>query len=407
MKVKKMLIMALMAVPVLATAQNALTVAEMTIPKSGGDLKFNFQFAQEGMYTSYQFKIETPEGALYDIDESGDVECTLGECHTNSHSATAHWNASNSTLGVGVASMSSALLKGISGELISIPMLETEKSVGTELTFKVVDITYIRLDGTKDKLNDYEFTITIGEPDDGRIKFNENDTKLPTYTAGTKGNVRMARTIKANQWSTIVLPFTLNKTKAETIFGSDVKLAEFTGFETVYEDEDVPVPSSITINFVTYELKGTKPMSGGKPFLIKTSKDITSFEADDCTLVGAVSDVTKPDKEYDISGKFTGTFVKSKVPADGLFINDEKFYYSTGATNIKAFRGWFELDAVLNKMTDFGVKMFIDIDGIATPVEGLNILKSEDMVYDMSGRRISEPSQRGMYIVNGRKVVIK
>ena len=396
-----------MAVPVLATAQNALTVAEMTIPKSGGDLKFNFQFAQEGMYTSYQFKIETPEGALYDIDESGDVECTLGECHTNSHSATAHWNASNSTLGVGVASMSSALLKGISGELISIPMLETEKSVGTELTFKVVDITYIRLDGTKDKLNDYEFTITIGEPDDGRIKFNENDTKLPTYTAGTKGNVRMARTIKANQWSTIVLPFTLNKTKAETIFGSDVKLAEFTGFETVYEDEDVPVPSSITINFVTYELKGTKPMSGGKPFLIKTSKDITSFEADDCTLVGAVSDVTKPDKEYDISGKFTGTFVKSKVPADGLFINDEKFYYSTGATNIKAFRGWFELDAVLNKMTDFGVKMFIDIDGIATPVEGLNILKSEDMVYDMSGRRISEPSQRGMYIVNGRKVVIK
>jgi len=402
-----MLIMALMAVPVLATAQNALTVAEMTIPKSGGDLKFNFQFAQEGMYTSYQFKIETPEGALYDIDESGDVECTLGECHTNSHSATAHWNASNSTLGVGVASMSSALLKGISGELISIPMLETEKSVGTELTFKVVDITYIRLDGTKDKLNDYEFTITIGEPDDGRIKFNENDTKLPTYTAGTKGNVRMARTIKANQWSTIVLPFTLNKTKAETIFGSDVKLAEFTGFETVYEDEDVPVPSSITINFVTYELKGTKPMSGGKPFLIKTSKDITSFEADDCTLVGAVSDVTKPDKEYDISGKFTGTFVKSKVPADGLFINDEKFYYSTGATNIKAFRGWFELDAVLNKMTDFGVKMFIDIDGIATPVEGLNILKSEDMVYDMSGRRISEPSQRGMYIVNGRKVVIK
>lgn len=406
MKVKTMLIMALMAVPVLAAAQNALTVAEMTIPKSGGDLKFNFQFAQESVYTSYQFKIETPEGAIYDTNESGDVECTLGECHTNSHSATAHWNASNSTLGVGVASMSSALLKGISGELISIPMLETEKSVGTELAFKVVDITYIRLDGTKDKLNDYEFTITIGEPDDWRIKFDENSSKLPTYTAGEKGNVRVSRTIKAGQWSTLVLPFNLTRANATAVFGSDVEFAMFEGFEVDYgEDEENLTPLGITINFARYTIPARGNLAGGTPVLVKTSQDITEpFLFDNVTLTSGVTDISKQD-EYQTNGKFTGTLVKTVVPEDGLFINNNNFYYSTGKTNIKAFRGWFELDAVLDKETDFGAKMFID--GFETSVDGVSIRDAKGIIYDLSGRKVTKPQQSGIYIVNGKKAIIK
>ena len=35
----------------------------------------------------------------------------------------------------------------------------------------------------------------------------------------------MKRTIKARRWSTIVLPFTLTKTKAEAVFGADVPVA--------------------------------------------------------------------------------------------------------------------------------------------------------------------------------------
>ena len=146
-----------------------------------------------------------------------------------------------------------------------------------------------------------------------------------------------------------------------------------------------------------------KGMTGGKPFLIKTSKDITGFEAEECSLVSAVTDVTKTD-EFDTEGKFTGTLVKSVVPADGLFINNEKFYYSTGQSNIKAFRGWFELGAVLNRETDFGVKMVVD--GFETKVEGLGVKDAAGNVYDLSGRKVSK-AQRGVYIVNGKKVLVK
>ena len=246
-----------------------------------------------------------------------------------------------------------------------------------------------------------------------RISFDETAEELLSFTAGTKANVRMTRTIKANQWSTIVLPFTLTKAKAEAAFGSDVQLAEFSGFTVDYgEDEENVTPLNIVVNFSTYTMTAKKSMTGGKPFLIKTSSEITSFEADDVTMAGSVTDVQKTD-EYDTAGKFTGSFVKTKVPADGLFISDNKFWYSTGATNIKAFRGWFELGAVLDKETDFGAKVFFSIDDEPTSVDGVSVVPPHcGDIYTIEGQYVgrdipTERLKKGIYIVHGKKVVVK
>jgi len=246
-----------------------------------------------------------------------------------------------------------------------------------------------------------------------RISFDETAEELPSFTAGTKANVSMTRTIKANQWSTIVLPFTLTKAKAEAAFGSDVQLAEFSGFTVDYgEDEENVTPLNIVVNFSTYTMTAKKSMTGGKPFLIKTSSEITSFEADDVTMAGSITDVQKTD-EYDTAGKFTGSFVKTKVPADGLFISDNKFWYSTGATNIKAFRGWFELGAVLDKETDFGAKVFFSIDDEPTSVDGVSVVPTRHGdIYTIEGQYVgrdipTERLKKGIYIVHGKKVVVK
>lgn len=247
-----------------------------------------------------------------------------------------------------------------------------------------------------------------------RISFDETAEELPSFTAGTKANVSITRTIKANQWSTIVLPFTLTKAKAEAAFGSDVQLAEFSGFEVDYgEDEENVTPLNIVVNFSTYTMTAKKSMTGGKPFLIKTSSEITSFEADDVTMVGTVTDVQKTD-EFDTSGKFTGSLVKTVVPADGVFIADNKFWYSTGDTNTKAFRGWFELGAVLDKETDFGAKIGFLIDDVPTSIDGtpFGIVRQQGDVYTIDGLYVGRdiPTNRlkkGIYIVNGNKVIIK
>ena len=146
-------------------------------------------------------------------------------------------------------------------------------------------------------------------------------------------------------------------------------------------------------------------MTGGKPFLIKTSKDINSFEAEDVTLFSTVTDVEKSD-EYDTRGMFTGSFVKSVVPADGLFISDNKFWYSTGITEIKAFRCWLELGAVLDKETDFETRAvdFI-IDGETTKIADFsNNVKEDGAIYNLSGQRLNR-IQKGINILNGKKIL--
>ena len=386
---------------------DGLTVGDVVIPKGGqGMIVVNYQFDVAEQYSGWQFSLYMPEQVSTVKSAKGTSLFNAGSCHDESYTITSSY--SEGVDGYVALSLETSPITGTNDMLISIPVEAIDNlEVGTSYQASLKDIQFGNKDGIHTSFfDDVTFTITIGEPDDGRIKFDENAVSLPSYTAGEKGNVSMTRTIKAGQWSTIVLPFTLTKAKAEAIFGSDVQLAEFAGFEVTYSDEEDLSPDAIAINLSAYAMTAKKGMTGGKPFFIKTSKDIESFEADDVTLFREITDVSKAD-EYDTPGKLTGTLVKSKIPADGLFISDNKFWYSTGNTNVKAFRAWFELGAVLNKDTDFGsrISMVFD-DDTTTGISSLSpsLSQGEGAVYDLQGRRVDEPKAKGIYIVNGKKI---
>lgn len=392
-----------------ASADEYISIENLSIPQGKqAEMVVNFNFNENHEYVSYQFTIELPEGVSLVADEYGKVAVTLAD---NQPAALYTADLEASTGIVTVYSKPSTPIAGSSGTLVRIPVeASAALEVGTNLTGRLKTVEFTKNTGSvRTPFADATINITIAEP---RLVFDENSTFMPTFTAGAKENVKMNRTIKANQWSTIVLPFTLTKAKAEAAFGSDVQLAEFSGFTVDYgDDEENVTPLGIALNFSTYTMSSKKPMTGGKTFLIKTSSDITSFEADDCTLVATVTDTEKTD-EYDTAGKFTGSLVKTKVPADGLFIAENKFWYSTGATNIKAFRGWFELGAVLDKETDFSSKVAIFIDDIPTSIDGLSAVRQQGDVYTISGLYVgrnipTERLKKGIYIVNGKKVVIK
>ena len=252
------------------------------------------------------------------------------------------------------------------------------------------------------------------EASDGRIHFDETATTLPAYIAGDKGDITMTRTINAGEWSTLVLPFNLTRANATKVFGTDVQFAKFTGFEVDYgDDEENVTPLAITVQFSSYTIPARGNLAGGTPILIKTGKDISEIKLDDVTLVRTVTNVETTDEYYGFPGKFIGTFVKTTVPEDGLFLSGNKFWYSTGKTNIKAFRGWFELGAVLNKETDFGANLNFVIDGVPTSIDGIsgNMIRKGD-VYTIQGQFVGHdvdmkrlPS--GIYIINGKKMVVK
>ena len=399
--------MAAWAVCVCAALADNFVISDLTIPQGGeAEVPIGYLFDSGKTFVGFQLRLDLPEG-ISSVKDGDNLP--VYEVDAASLGASFNMTATADNGFAALPKSTSASIKGSGGTLITVTLTaDASLEVGSTLTATVTRAMFTSKDSEGNlatvDIPDFTFNITIGEPDDGRIKFDETATKLPKYTAGEKGDVRMTRGIKAGTWSTIVLPFTLTMAKAKAVFGDDVELAEFSGFEVDYgEDEENVTPLGITVNFSTYTMSARKPMTGGKPFLIRTSKDITSFEADDVTLAGEVTDVNVAD-DYGTAGKFTGSLVKATVPEDGLFLNANKFYYSTGKTAIKGFRGWFELDAVLDKETDFGVKMFID--GFETKVEGLGMKDAAGSVYDLSGRKISKAG-KGVYIVNGKKVLLK
>lgn len=393
-----------------AHAGNGVTVSEATAAKGGEGTVSIMLNNDDYTFTAFSFKVTLPEGLSFVTDGEGTPAFTKGERFSD-HAISASLSGQTATFAC--LSMTSAAISGTSGKLLDINIQsDNEQTVGAELDASLSELTFTTTTAVEVPFTDVDFTITIGEPDDGYIKFYETSATLPKYTAGETGNVRMFRTIVANQWNTIVLPFTLTKDKAEVAFGNDVKLAEFSGFETEYADDDDITPDNITINFSTYTMGARKSMTGGKPFLIKTSKDITKFEAENCTLVDAVTNVETKD-EWETPGVFTGSLVKTKVPADGLFIYDNKFYYSTGATNIKAFRAWLELGAVLDKETNFGANVRYVIDGEVTSIEGLpSAADHSGAVYTLKGQLVGydvdmKTLPAGIYLVGGKKVIVK
>ena len=351
----------------------------------------------EGAYTGYQYQMHFP---------------ATGFALTGITTTNASWIGGSLSVGDLVAGAATASALSLSNKTIPTGDIEigtVEFTVDTDVEPGDYDVTisgFNFLDGSNyTPVPNVTFTVKVVDKTTYRFTLDENSTTVPIAREGV--NVLVKRTIKANSWSTIVLPITLTKAKAEAAFGADVELREFTGFEVDYGDDDENVvPLGITLKFSPYTMTGKKSMKGGKPFLIKTSKDITSFEADNVTVVGSVTDDVKSD-EYLTSGKFTGTLAKSVIPEDGLFISDNKFYYSAGVTKVKAFRCWLELGAVLDKDTDFGARISLSFDGETTDintVHGLGI--KANGTYDLQGRKVENP-KKGLYINNGKKVVVK
>lgn len=384
--------LALIAGVVTVYADNTVSVSSALIPQ-GKTGSFNIELTNTDEFVAFQMVLTLPEGIAFE-------SATKGNRYEESHSMGV--SASGHDVTFTLNSGTNEAIRGNSGALITVTVTaDADLAVGSKLTATLSNMEFARKDETFIRPDAMNFDIEITD----RVVLDENSTVAPTPQTGV--DVLVKRTLKAGQWNTIVLPFTLTAAKAKAAFGDDVQLAEFTGFEVDYgDDEENVTPLGITINLGNYTIPSRGGWAGGKPLLIRVSSDMESFTADGVNIVDKVNDVTKAD-EYETQGRLTGTFVRTVIPEDGLFISDSEFWYSTGKTNIKAFRCWFELGAVLDKETAFSrVSLHFDDSGVT----GINTFNSEEIkhgtYYDLQGRRVDKP-QKGMYIIDRKKIIVK
>jgi len=245
----------------------------------------------------------------------------------------------------------------------------------------------------KDYADDVTFKVNVVN----FLVLDETSTVAPVAATGV--NVKVKRTINANEWSTICLPFAMSEEQVKAAFGNDVELKNFSSWssETNIDDEIV----SINVGFTS-----VSAIEANHPYVIKVSTAISEFTVDGVDIDPADAEVVVGKGKT--KGTFYGNYVAgTEVPEENLFISGNKFYYSTGSTTIKAFRGYFELKDVLDSYYDEAPSRVVFDFGDVTGIQKISAQGQNDGIYyDLSGRRVEKPS-KGVFIVNGKKVIIK
>ena len=146
----------------------------------------------------FQLRLELPEGVstVKDADK-----LPIYEVDATSLGTSFNLTATPEDGFAALPKATTTTIKGTSGTLITITLAaDASLEVGSELTANVILAMFTSKDADGNlatvDIPDFTFKITVGEPDDGRIKFDEAASKLPTYTAGEKGDVTLKRTIR-------------------------------------------------------------------------------------------------------------------------------------------------------------------------------------------------------------------
>ena len=291
---------------------------------------------------------------------------------------------------------------GNDGEIATLLVNISETMADGDYPIIMKDMKLSEVDIANYYTADYiETTVTIGEVDT-RVVLDELATTVPDEATGV--DVLVKRTINADEWSTICLPFAMTEEQVKTAFGDDVELGDFTGYTTTMDDDDKIV--GITVNFAD-----VTDIAANHPYIIKVTTPVTY--ADGFTVDGV--DI-EPDEEPMINRgnnrkwkKFIGTYVaNTTVPELCLFLSENKFWYSLGLTKMKAFRAYFDFyDLLADVDPEYAAPIFISIGDettrIDTPLYGN---EGDDNYYSLDGRLVKTPG-KGVYIKNGKKVIVK
>lgn len=213
------------------------------------------------------------------------------------------------------------------------------------------------------------------------------------YTPAEKyANVTFNRTL-VKGWNGMVLPFDMSVDDVKATFNA----SKVKDFKSV----------TVTDGSATLEFEDANDVKAGKPFMMKADEAGTSYTISGVLLPAAeLQPVSK--ESGDVKYTFTGSYAASTDLSNVVFAliqGDKYFYHNTGKpSSAKAFRAWF-----VNESTDeAGSRISFNFgDDVIT---GINEVQTNgqdaEAVYNLQGQRVVN-AKKGLFIQNGKKVVIK
>jgi len=205
-------------------------------------------------------------------------------------------------------------------------------------------------------------------------------------------------------WNTLCLPFDVDfSTEDSPLYGAQVKELASADYSN----------GTLILNFVE-----SSKLLAGKPYIVKWTdgENVQNPLFGNVTI--ALTDMLETQTDV---VRFVGTYDPLTFETENkhvLFMgSDNKLYYPNGQapTNVKSFRAYFQLAEGYHGEEPLSVddlrSIVLNSDGETTGIIEISndksVIGNSDW-YDLSGRRLNGmPIQRGVYIHNGQKVMIK
>ena len=294
------------------------------------------------------------------------------------------------------------------------------------------------------------------QTDAGYIKaqapeLNENETLQ-------KSEVYLHRTMNPGTWNSLVLPINLTVGQVMRIFGNQVRVSEFKGAC------DKDHPQRIIFDPIKADQNNNAAIAieAGKLYLVKPTADggmlkdqeVQTFNKDGYNIsvkdyyhiVGVTfkkkSEIGDNDYSDRVRGtegneswgesnapqvQFVGTYVKcfdnDLIPANSYVLNGNNkggeaglWYYRTVKTKTKGFRGWLQsANGQNSKGFECEINGVVDqVNGDVTAIDGIEAEQQHNAnIYNLNGQLVrqgatsTEGLPSGLYIVGGKKVVVK
>lgn len=249
-------------------------------------------------------------------------------------------------------------------------------AISGEAYFTVAN-EYISL--TSDKV-----AVTINEP----LTFDETATTLPEYSTDyyDYNDVVVLNYTAKSGWNTISVPFQLDEEALSAIFGEGWKAYVF----SCYSENEL-------------KFETTTSFYAGYPYIVYVPVAATH---EDGVVFKTIKTPASSGKSDERSGaKFQGTFTPM---AEGTLAGkygvtpDGKIRKGGANATMPGFRGYFELPADAPAPT----LSFTDENGETTYIRGIEAEQILKGAYNLQGQPVDTPT-KGVYIINGKKVVIK
>ena len=227
---------------------------------------------------------------------------------------------------------------------------------------------------------EYETALALSETTDNSAALTEWD--------GYEADVTLTRTLSDASWNTFAAPFSM-----AIPAGWTVKELESATLES----------STLTLNFQPAE-----SLVAGKPYLVKVTADADLSAAAYTGVIVSSAAVPTTTEVVDFIPTLGKTTIKDVDATSVLFLaaGNKLKNPDTMPTDMKGFRAYFQLKGAGAGARSFSLNLG---EGEAT---GISLIPSpspngEGSAYDLQGRRVNGAAQKGVYIVNGKKVIIK